>query len=81
MKRGVSQCATPINDTQRCGARTGAGGVCQCPPMPNGKCRPGAPRGAGNGNYRDGHWTGEAIEERQFVRSLLKATLTFGAKA
>jgi hypothetical protein len=46
--------------------------------MPNGKCRihggasPGAPRGAANGNYLDGYWTCEAVEERRFIRSLLK---------
>ena len=49
--------------------------------MPNGKCRihgglsPGAPRGAANGNYRDGYWTREAVEERKFIRSLVKSTL------
>ena len=49
--------------------------------MPNGKCRihgglsPGAPRGAANGSYRDGFWTSEAIEERKFIRSLVKNTL------
>jgi hypothetical protein len=51
------------------------------PAMPNGKCRihgglsPGAPRGAANGNYRDGYWTREAVEERKFIRSLIKGTL------
>jgi hypothetical protein len=49
--------------------------------MPNGKCRihgglsPGAPRGKANGNYRDGYWTREAVEERKFIRSLVKGTL------
>jgi hypothetical protein len=49
--------------------------------MPNGKCRihgglsAGAPRGAANGNYRDGYWTREAVEERKFIRSLVKGTL------
>jgi hypothetical protein len=33
---------------------------------------PGAPQGAENGNYRDGYWTREAVEERQFIRSILK---------
>jgi hypothetical protein len=46
--------------------------------MPNGKGRihgglsPGAPRGVANGNYRDGYWTREAVEERKFFRSLVK---------
>jgi hypothetical protein len=76
MKRGVSQCATRISDTQRCGART-SGGVCQCPAMENGKCfkhggaSPGARPGVRNGNYRDGYWTREAIEVRRFLRLLL----------
>jgi hypothetical protein len=49
--------------------------------MPNGKCcihgglSPGAPRGTANGNYRDGYWTLEAVEERKFIRSLIKGTL------
>ena len=49
--------------------------------MPNGKCRihgglsPGAPRGKANGSYHDGYWTQEAVEERKFIRSLVKGTL------
>ena len=55
--------------------------------MRNGKCRihgglsPGAPRGAANGRYVDGHWRAEAVQERKFIRSLLKATLSLGAKS
>ena len=30
----------------------------------------GAPRGAQNGNYRNGEWTAGAIEERRWLRSL-----------
>jgi hypothetical protein len=72
---------TPVNDVPRCGARTRSGATCQCPAMPNGKCRihgglsPGAPRGTANGNYRDGLWTREAVEERKFIRSLVNGTL------
>jgi hypothetical protein len=72
---------TNLNDTPRCGARTRSGATCRCPAMPNGKCRihgglsPGAPRGTANGNYRDGYWTREAVEERRFIRSLVKGTL------
>src|SRR5207249_3154946 len=64
----------------RCEARTRSGAPCRCPGMPNGKCRihgglsPGAPRGAANGRYTDGYWTCEAVEERRFIRSLLKST-------
>jgi hypothetical protein len=52
--------------------------------MPNGKCRihgglsPGAPLGAANGRFKDGYWTCEAVEERQFIRMLLKGTTTLG---
>jgi hypothetical protein len=81
MSRDVSQRVTQTNDTPRCGARTRAGEVCPCPAMRNGKCRihgglsPGAPRGTANGNYRDGYWTREAVEERKFIRSLVKDAL------
>jgi hypothetical protein len=53
----------------------------RAPAMPNGKCRihgglsPGAPRGTANGNYHDGYWTREAVEERKFIRSLVNGTL------
>jgi hypothetical protein len=70
-----------LNDKPRCGARTRAGASCLCLAMPNGKCRihgglsPGAPRGQRNGNYKDGYWIREAVEERKFIRSLVKGTL------
>src|SRR4051794_11617000 len=74
--RDQSQRLAQMNDTP-CGAKTRAGSPCRCPAMPNGKCRihgglsPGAPRGAANGNYRDGFWTDDAVEERKFIRSLV----------
>jgi hypothetical protein len=34
---------------------------------------PGAPRGSRNGNYTNGEWTAEAIEERRWLRSLVRA--------
>jgi hypothetical protein len=81
MNRDAPRRVTQMNDTPRCGARTRAGRSCRCPAMPNGKCgthgglSPGAPRGAANGRFTDGYWTGEAIEERRFIRLLLKGTL------
>ena len=72
----TSVCHAPL-----CGARTRSGATCQYPAMPNGKCRihgglsPGAPRGQRNGNYKDGYWIREAVEERKFIRSLVKGTL------
>jgi hypothetical protein len=74
------------DDTRLCGAKTRTGGTCLSPAMPNGKCRihggasPGAPRGAANGRYCDGYWTKEAVEERKFMRLLLKTNLNLGVK-
>ena len=34
---------------------------------------PGAPRGMKNGNFRNGNWTAEAVEELRWLRSLVKA--------
>ena len=51
---------------------------CQCPAMPNGRCRihgganPGAPKGERNGNYRNGRRTNEAIAERQRLSALMR---------
>jgi hypothetical protein len=73
---------TNIRAAPRCGAKTRAGGACQCPAIRNRKrCRlhggrsTGAPQGRGNGNYRDGTFTAEAVQERRWLRSL---TRTFG---
>jgi hypothetical protein len=66
----------------RCGAKTRAGGACQCPAIRSRKrCRLhgggsiGAPKGRRNGNYRDGTFTAEAVQERRWLRSLAR---TFG---
>ncbi|WP_409364066.1 HGGxSTG domain-containing protein [Bradyrhizobium liaoningense] len=68
-----------IRTAQRCGARTRAGGACQCPAIRSRKrCRlhggrsPGAPMGSDNGNYRDGTFTAEAVKERQWLRSVVR---------
>ena len=39
----------------------------------HGGLSPGAPRGAKNGNFRNGDWTAEAIEERKWLRSLVRS--------
>jgi hypothetical protein len=39
----------------------------------HGGLSPGAPRGRKNGNFKNGEWTGEAIEERRWARSLVRA--------
>jgi len=63
----------------RCGARTRAGGACQCPAIRDRKrCRlhggrsTGAPRGRNNGNFKDGTFTAEAVEERHWLRSVVR---------
>ena len=74
MSRGRLKNGNPAGDLsnlRHCGAKTRAGGACQQPAMPNGKCRlhggksPGAPRGERNGNYRHGLRTIEAMTERR----------------
>jgi hypothetical protein len=37
----------------------------------HGGLSPGAPRGAKNGNFRNGNWTADAIEERRWLRCLV----------
>ncbi|MFC4270590.1 HGGxSTG domain-containing protein [Sneathiella chungangensis] len=64
----------------RCGAKTRDGSPCRSWGMKNGRCRmhggtsPGAPKGPGNGNYKHGFWTNEAIKERsqmsEFIREM-----------
>jgi hypothetical protein len=68
-----------LSQTRRCGARTRAGTPCQCPAIRNRKrCRlhaglgRGAPKGSQNGNYTKGDWTAEALEERRWVRELVR---------
>jgi hypothetical protein len=69
-----------VLQTPRCGARTRAGPPCQCPAIRGRKrCRlhgglsPGAPKGSRNGNYKNGDWTAEAIEERRWLRDLVQS--------
>ena len=69
-----------LRGASRCGAKTRAGRSCQCPALRGRKrCRlhgglsPGAPRGPKNGNFKNGEWTAEAIEERRWLRSLVRA--------
>ena len=69
-----------LRQALRCGARTPGGMPCQRPAIRGRKrCRlhgglsPGAPRGPKNGNFQNGDWTAEAIEERKWLRSLLQS--------
>ena len=67
-----------IRAAPRCGARTRAGGTCQCPAIRGRRrCRihgglsPGAPCGEKNGNFKEGFFTCEAVSERKWVRDLI----------
>jgi hypothetical protein len=69
-----------LHETPRCNARTRAGTPCQCPAIRGRKrCRlhgglsPGAPKGSQNGNYTNGDWTKKALEERRWVRDLVRS--------
>jgi len=79
--RVVAQLAN-IRAAVRCGAKTRAGSPCQCPAIRGrNRCRlhggrsPGAPTGTANGNFTSGEFTAEAIQERQWLRSVV---LTYG---
>ncbi len=63
----------------RCGAITRAGTPCQRPAIRgrrrcrlHGGASTGAPRGHKNGNFRNGNWRADAIEEGQWLRSLVQ---------
>ena len=63
----------------RCGAKTRTATSCQCPAIRGRqRCRlhgghsPGAPRGINNGKFKDGAWTEAAIEERRWLRDLVR---------
>ena len=68
----------------RCGARTRAGTPCKKPALSGKKrCqlhggRAGAPFGKRNGNFKNGLWTKEAIQERKGTRSRIRALITLG---
>jgi hypothetical protein len=68
-----------IRAAPRCGAKTRVGGACQCPAIRGRKrCRlhggrsVGAPKGSANGNFTAGEFTAEAIQERQWLRSMVR---------
>ena len=39
----------------------------------DGGLSPGAPKGDNNGNYKNGYWTAQAIQERKWIREMVKA--------
>jgi hypothetical protein len=68
-----------VRAAPRCGARTRAGGACQCPAVRGRtRCRihgglsPGAPRGERNGNFKHGLWICEAIQERRWAKKMVR---------
>jgi len=62
----------------RCRAKTRAGGACQCPAIRGrNRCklhggRSSGAKGAANGNFTTGEFTAEAIQERQWLRSIVR---------
>ncbi len=68
-----------LRTAARCGAKTRAGSPCKCPAIrERNRCRlhgghaTGAPKGSGNGNYRNGDFTAEALQERRWIRSVAR---------
>jgi glucans biosynthesis protein len=68
-----------IRGAARCGAQTRAGTPCRCPAIRGrARCRlhgglsPGAPKGSGNGNFKDGFWTSEAVQERRWAKEMVR---------
>jgi hypothetical protein len=85
MNQALERRLANLRAAPRCGAKNRAGGACQSPAMRDRKrCRlhgglsPGAPRGERNGNFKDGQWTAEAIEERKWLRELVKSHANVG---
>jgi hypothetical protein len=79
MNQDLTSRLSNMRSAPRCGAKTRAGGQCQCPAIRGRtRCRihgglsPGAPRGEGNGNFKDGFWTREAMQERQWAKEMIQ---------
>ena len=64
----------PHDDIPRCGAKTRSGGHCGHYSMKNGRCRyhGGKSTGAKNPPVKHGHYTKTAIDERRWLKQLLK---------
>ena len=79
MDQDIEKRLENLSRAPRCGAQTRVGMACQRPAIRGRKrCRlhgglsPGAPHGRKNGNFRNGTWTAEAIDERRWLRSLVQ---------
>lgn len=75
----------PLAASPRCGARTRAGGACQAPAMPNGRCRmhggastgPRTPEGLKrmrDAKTQHGRYTRQHLELMELIRALDAAT-------
>ena len=64
----------PHEDIPRCGAKTRSGGFCGHFSMPNGRCRyhGGKSTGAKSSRVKHGMYTKKAIQERRWLKELLK---------
>ena len=64
----------PHEDVLRCGAKTRSGGLCGHYSMANGRCRyhGGLSTGPKNPRVKHGYYTKKAIEERGWLRNLLR---------
>jgi glucans biosynthesis protein len=69
----------------RCGAKTRGGSPCRLPALRgrtrcklHGGLSTGAPKGSRNGNFVDGAWTAEAIEERRWAKDLVRGLVGKG---
>ncbi len=71
------------NNAPRCGAKTRKGTTCRAPAMANGRCRmhggkstgPRTPEGlerSRKANFKYGFYSAELLEERKFIRQLLR---------
>ncbi|MDP1671273.1 MAG: HGGxSTG domain-containing protein [Alphaproteobacteria bacterium] len=81
-QRRITAQLANIRAAPRCGAKTRAGSPCRCPVIrERNRCRlhggrsTGAPKGRANGNFATGEFTAAAIQERQWLRSVVR---TFG---
>lgn len=78
MNQDLTTRLSNMRGAPRCGAKTRTGGTCRCPAIRGRtRCRihgglsPGAPRGNKNGNFKQGFFTCEALNERKWVRELI----------
>jgi glucans biosynthesis protein len=79
MDQDVERRLRNLRRAPRCGAKTRAGSPCLRPAIRgrrrcrlHGGASTGAPRGHKNGNFRNGNWTVDAIEEGRWLRSLVQ---------